>query len=78
MSETTPKKRGPGRPKKIKPKRRTRFWDAMTHKLFERRMRAYLVALNVSQAGKDHLADLKVVDERAEEVIGMIDEFRGL
>jgi hypothetical protein len=73
-----PKKRGPGRPKKIKPKRRTKFWDATNHKLFERRMRAFLVAMNVSRAGDDHLADLKVVDERAEEVIDMIDEFRGL
>jgi len=79
MSETTPKKRG--RPPKVKveaPRRRTVFWDATTHKEFERVMRAYLVTLNVSQAGQDHVADVAKVDEAAEVVIGMINKHRGL
>jgi hypothetical protein len=41
-------------------------------------MRAYLVALNVSRAGDDHIADLKTVDETAQVVIDMINEYRGL
>jgi hypothetical protein len=77
MNET-PKKRGPGRPKKITPKRRTRFWDPTTHDAWLIKCRAFLVALNVSQAGHDHIADLKVVDERAQELIDMINEYRGL
>jgi hypothetical protein len=41
-------------------------------------MRAYLVALNVSQAGKDHIADVAKVDEAAQVVIDMINKHRGL
>jgi hypothetical protein len=77
MNET-PKKRGPGRPKKIRPVRRTRFWDPTTHEKFKRLTRAYLVALNVSQAGQDHIADLKVVDKTADELIALINKYRGL
>lgn len=79
MSEENKPKRG--RPPKVKPeapKRRTLFWDATTHKEYERLMRAYLVALNVSQAGNDHIADVAKVDEAAEVVIGMINKHRGL
>jgi hypothetical protein len=84
MDETKPKKRGPGRPRKLKPepepepKRRTRYWDPTTHDAFKIRTRAFLVALNVSQAGHDHIADLKVVDKTADELIAMINEYRGL
>jgi hypothetical protein len=84
-----PTKKRRGRPPKVKPKaepeekpspsrRRTVFWSAVTHKDYERNMRSYLVALNVSQAGQDHIADVKVVDERAQVVIGMINKHRGL
>ena len=79
MSEVSKPKRG--RPPKVKveaPKRRTLFWDATVHKEFERLMRAYLVALNVSQAGQDHIADVSKVDEAAEVVIDMINKHRGL
>ena len=41
-------------------------------------MRAFLVAMNVSREGKDHVSDLAVVDERAEVVIDMINKYRGL
>jgi hypothetical protein len=84
MNETKPKKRGPGRPRKLKPepepelKRRTRVWNKAVNEEFLRLTRTFLVALNVSQAGHDHVADLKVVDETADEVIAMINEYRGL
>jgi hypothetical protein len=71
----TPKKR---KVKQEVPRRRTVFWDATTHKEYERLMRAYLVALNVSQAGHDHIADVKRVDETAEAVIAKINKHRGL
>jgi len=79
MSET-PKKRGPGRPRKhpVKEKRRTKFWSATTNEEYKRIMRAYLVALSVSREGDDHLADLKTVDARAEDVIDFINLYRGL
>ena len=59
-------------------RRRTLFWSASTHKEYEREMRAFLVAMNVSREGKDHVSDLAVVDERAEVVIDMINKYRGL
>jgi hypothetical protein len=76
--ENKPKR---GRPPKVKvdaPRRRTIFWDATTHKEYERLMRAYLVALNVSQAGQDHIADVAKVDEAAEVVIAKINKHRGI
>jgi len=73
MTESKPK-----RTKTETPRRQTIFWDATVHKEFERVMRAYLVALNVSQAGQDHIADVAKVDEAAEVVIAMINKHRGL
>jgi len=78
VSEEKPKR---GRPRKVKPeapKRRTIFWSPTTHEEFKRVMRAYLVTLNVSQAGQDHIADVAKVDEAAEVVIGMINKHRGI
>lgn len=71
----TPKKR---KVKQEVPRRRTLFWSPTTHEEFQRVMRAYLVALNVSQAGKDHIADVAKVDEAAQVVIDMINKHRGL
>lgn len=89
MSDPKPTKKRRGRPPKVRPKvepeekpspsrRRTKYWSATTHKEYERKMRNFLVALNVSQAGHDHIADVQVVDDRAQDVIGMINEYRGL
>ena len=82
MTEAPKKKRGrPPKPKpepEPKPKRRTKVVDPTSYKRFERLIRNWLVALNVSRDGNDHIADLKVVDERAQEIIDMINEFGGL
>lgn len=81
MTEEKRKRGRPPKPKpepEPKPKRHTLYWSPSTHKTFERVMRAYLVALNVSRAGDDHIADLKTVDETAQVVIDMINEYRGL
>jgi hypothetical protein len=74
MTEAPKKKRG--RPPK--PKRRTKYVDPSSYKKFERLVRNWLVAMNVARAGNDHIADLETVDERAEEIIDMINEYRGL